>query len=265
MKQNPNCAFFLDQLEDLQSGRLTPEIAAQLRGHAESCSQCAMLLRLQEYVVLLGLEDLESAVPEEYVTSMWERLQPDVAPRGSAPSRPQLRRLRAPRWLVPALAATSLFLLLTSGLLLSEWKRMRAREVALVQRIADSERRLAMFESGIGAGPVARTAGLAGTPMWVRLLARRGSVSVADIEALIAGLPPRTTVFSASEWRALEGSIPVWMRSVWTGAAEAIHVEDGVQGEELAALIARLDLEPGGSIPTARILALTAGRGLGRL
>lgn len=264
MKQNVDCAVFRHQVEELQRGRLTAEVVARLQRHAESCPQCAMLLKMQEHAALLGREDLEAAVPEEYVTTMWERVRSHVAPPEQATER-QSRGRREPPWLVPALAAASLFLLLTSGLLLGEWKRLRAREAALVQRITDNERRLATFESGIEAGPVARTAGLAGTPTWARLLARHGSVSVADLEALVADLPAGTTVLSASDWRALEASIPVWMGSVWSEAAEAIHAEDGVQAAELSALIARLDLEPGRSVPTARILSLTAGRGPGRL
>lgn len=263
MKQNVDCSVFRDRVEDFRHGRLAPEAAAWFHRHAESCPHCATLLRLQEHVAMQGLEDPEAAVPEEYVTTMWERVQDDIATRGWALGR-RSRDRHLVRWLVPALAAASAFLLLTSGLLLVEWNRLRAREAVLVQRIADNERRLTMFEAGTAGGPVARTAGLVGTPAWVRLLARRRSVSVAELEALVAGLPAGTTVLNASDWRELEAGIPVWMRSLWIEAAEAIRAEDGVQSEELAALLARLDLEPERSVPTARILALTVG-GTGRL
>lgn len=264
MKQGIDCTDFREQLEALLRGRLTEEAAARLRRHADSCPDCAMLLQLQQHVAASGQEELEAAVPEEYVTTMWGRVQADIAVQGVSRV-PRSRGWHASRWLVPALAAASLFFLVASGLMLGELKRLRARETALVQRLAENERRLGDLDLRVMTDPVARTASLAGTRTWVRLLERRRSISVAELEALIAGLPVETTVVDASEWWALETSIPVWMSSVWKSATETLRAEDGVQAGELAALLAVLDLDPGRRLPTARILALTGAAGPGRL
>lgn len=264
MKQDIDCTEFEEQLEAVQQGRLTEEAAARLRRHADSCPDCAMLLQLQQHVAALGQEELEAAVPEEYVTTMWGRVGADIAVQGTARD-PRSRGWHAQRWLVPTLAVASLFFLVASGLMLGELKRLRARETALVQRIADNERRLADLDSRVRTDPVARTANLAGRRTWARLLERRRSISVAELEALVAGLPVETTVVGGSEWRALEASIPVWMSSAWSAATEAIRADDGVQAGELAALLAALDLDPGRRVPTARILALTGAAGPGRL
>jgi predicted anti-sigma-YlaC factor YlaD len=264
VKQGIDCTVFQEQLEALQQGGLTEEATARLRRHADSCPDCAMLLQLQEHVTVPREEELEAAVPEEYVTTMWERVQADLAVRG-APREQGSRGRRASRWLVPALAAASLFFLVVSGLMLGELMHLKAREAALVQRIADHERRLVELDQRVRTDPVVRTANLAGTRTWIRLLERRRSISVAELEALVAGLPVKTTVVGASEWRALEASIPVWLSSVWSAATEAIQADDGVQAGELAAVLAALDLDPGRRVPTARILALTGAAGPGRL
>lgn len=264
MKQSIDCMGFQEQLEALQQGKLTEEAAARLRRHADSCPDCAMLLQLQQHVARPGREELEAAVPDQYVTTMWERVRADITVRG-APRKQGSRGWRASRWLVPVLAAASLFFLVISGLMLGELKRVRAREATLVQRIANHEPRLAELDLRVRTDPVARTANLAGTRTWVRLLERRRSISVAELEALVAGLPVKTTVVGASEWRTLETSIPVWMSSVWSAATESIRADDGVQAGELTALLAALDLDPGRRVPMARILALAGYAGPGRL
>ncbi len=264
MKRSIDCEAFQDQLEGLQRGSLAEEVAAELRRHASSCSDCAMLLELQERLAVPGRAELEAAVPDKYVASMWERVQSDIAAREARPGWRTGDR-RASRWLVPALAAASLFLLLATGLLLSEVKGLRAREQALVQRVADHERWLAELDLRTRADPVARTAGLAGSQAWERLLSRRESVSIAELEALLAGLPARATVLNTAEWQAVKGSVPAWMGSVWGNATQAIRADDGVQAAELLDLLIALDLEPDRSVSTARILALKRAAGPGRL
>ncbi len=262
MKRDIDCQVFHDRLEGLQRGDLAEEVAAQLREHAGTCPDCGMLLQLMERLAVPTREELEAAVPDAYVNSMWERVQSAVAVEDSEF---RIGGRQARRWLVPTLAAASLFLLLATGLLVGELRRMREREQALVQQIAEHERWLTELDLRTRSDLVARTAGLVGSQAWERLLARRERVSIGDLEALLARLPARATVLSAAEWQGLQGTLPLWFGSVWGSAMEAVEAEDGVQAAELLDVLAALDLEPDRRISMARLLALKRATGPGRL
>lgn len=264
MKRNVDCEVFQDQLDDLLKGGLAEDIVVLLRRHAGSCPDCAALLQLQERVSASSRADLEAAVPDDYVTTMWDRVRADIASQG-AKRRWRVGSLPVSRWLVPGLAAASLFLLLVTGLLLGELRRLQAREQVLAQRVADHERWLTELDTRTKTDPVIRTAELAGRQAWERLLARRESVSVGELEALLAGLPSRATVLSLEEWQALEAAAPFRMSFVWGDATSTIEADDGVQASELLALLNALDFEPGRRVSTARILALRRAAGQGSL
>jgi len=221
-----------------------------------------MLLQLRERLAVPTREELEAAVPDAYVTSMWERVQSAIVVEDS-----ELRigGRQAGRWFVPLLVAASLFLLLAAGLLVGEVKRLRVREQALVQQIAEHERWLTELDLRTRGDLVARTAGLVGSQAWERLLLRRERVSIGDLEALLARLPARATVLSAAEWQALQGTLALWFGSVWDSATEAVEAEDGVQAAEVLDVLVGLDLEPDRRISTARLLALKRATGPGRL
>lgn len=264
MKRNIDCEVFQDQLDRLVKGTLAEDMVAQLRRHADSCADCAALLDLQRRLSVSSRADLEAAVPDEYVTTMWDRVRADIASQGArrgsrGGGRP------ASRWLVPGLAAASVLLLLVTGLLVRELKRLQAREQVLAQQVADHERWLTELDTRTRGGPIARTAALAGSQVWERLLSRRESVSVAELEALLASLPARALVLSVDEWQGLEGTVPFGMRSVWAGATSVVESEDGVQAAELLGLLNALDLEPDRRVSTARILALRGAAGPGSL
>jgi hypothetical protein len=256
VKQYTDCEVFQDQLDALSEGTLGEEGVVLLQRHADSCLDCAKLLEIHERLRSPSLVELEEAVPDRYVSSMWERVRADVAAQQAG------RRWRPgiwqpSRWLVPAMAAASLFLLLATGVLLGELKRLREREQVLVQRVIEHERWLAELDLRTTADPVARTAGLATKRPWERVLARRESVSIAELQELLQRLPARTTIVGASEWEAMRESVPFWMSSAWKGATELVRVDDGIQPGELLELLGSLDIDPGRKIPTSRVLALT--------
>jgi hypothetical protein len=264
VKRNVDCEVFQDQLDGLLEGTLAEDVVGQLRRHASSCPDCRALLDLEERLAASSRAGLEAVVPEEYVTTMWGRVRADIASQGARRgSRWGVRPVSG--WLVPGLAAAALLLLLVTGLLARELKRLQAREQVLAQQVADHERWLTELDTRTREDPIARTAALAGSQVWGRLLSRRESVSVAELEALLASLPSRATVLSLEEWQGLERAVPLGMRSVWAGAASAVESEDGVQAAELLALLDALDLEPGRSVSTARILALRGAVGSGSL
>jgi hypothetical protein len=256
VKQYTDCEVFQDQLDALNEGTLGEEGIEQLQRHADSCLDCAKLLELHERMKSPSVVELEEHVPDRYVSSMWKRVRADVAAQESG-RRWRLGLGQPSRWLVPTMAAASLFLLFATGFLLGELKRLREREQVLVQRVIEHERWLAELDLRTTADPVARTAGLATKRPWERVLARRESVSIAELAELLERLPARTTIVGASEWEALRESVPFWMSSAWKGAIEMVRADDGIQPGELIELLAKLDLDPGRKIPTNRILALT--------
>ncbi len=66
-----DCQVFGDQLDSLQDGTLPVEGQRQLRLHAASCPECAMVLKVSEHLTLPSLEELEEAVPADLLTGVW--------------------------------------------------------------------------------------------------------------------------------------------------------------------------------------------------
>ncbi|UCC71092.1 MAG: zf-HC2 domain-containing protein [Gemmatimonadota bacterium] len=258
MTKNVDCEVFQDQLDALKAGALPEDGLAQLQAHAGSCPECATLLEVHEHLTSPALSDLEAAVPDELLASIWPRLQAEIATASSARLR-ESRGWQGWGWLVPAMAAATLLLFLGSGLLFQEVRQLRQREDALVAQLAEQERWLAELDFRTSSDPVARTAGLAGRATWERALSRRRSVSVSELRNMLRSVPAAATVFDASELESLQRNIPFWMSSAARKAAAEIRPGDGVQAGELLRLLDTLDVDPGRRIPTARILALTRG------
>jgi hypothetical protein len=256
--RNPDCEVFQDQLDALEAGALPEEGMEQLRLHADSCEDCAMLLRVHEHLASPTLADLEAAVPDELVASVWPRVRAEIATGESARLR-ESRGWQGWSWLVPAMAAATLLLFIGSGLMYQELGELRRRENALVQQVAEQERWLAELDLRTSTDPVARTAGLAGRAAWERALARRKSVSVAELARLLHSLPATTTIFDASQLEALYRNLPVWMAIAVRDAAAEIRTADGLQAGELIPLVEALGVDSSRRIPTERLLALAGG------
>ena len=258
MTRNPDCEVFQDQLDALEAGALPEEGMEQLRLHADSCEDCGMLLRVHEHLATPPFGDLEAAVPDELIASVWPRVRAEIATGESA----RLRESRGSQgwsWLAPAMAAATLLLFIGSGLMYQEVRELRRREDALVQQGAQQQRWLAELDLRTSTDPVVRTAGLAGRAVWERALARRKSVSVAELAGMLRSLPANTTILSASQAEALVGSLPFWMVSALSGTLEGIEAENGVQAGELSQLLEDLNVDLEKRVPTARILALFRG------
>lgn len=260
--RNSDCEVFQDQLDALQAGTLLEEGMDQLRAHADSCADCAMLLRVHEHLVVPPLVELEAAVPDELVASVWPRVRAEIATGGSARLR-ELRGWQGRSWLAPAMAAATLLLVIGSGLMYEEVRELRQREHALVQQIADQQRWLVGLDLRTSTDPVARTARLAGRPTWERALARRNSVSVAELAGMLGSLPATTTVLDASQLEALYGNVPFWLAKAVRDAAAEVRTDDGLQAGELAQLIEALGVSSSRRISTTRLLGLAGGSASG--
>jgi len=216
-----DCRVFEDQLDALVARRLPEEGLRQLRLHARTCPDCAMLLRVQEHLAQPGLEDLEAAVPEEMVTSMWPTVEAAVG-RGARPgaavarepaeragqgaSESPVRPLTGGRWLMPALAAASVVLLLSTGFLAAELRSTRNQ----VRHMAEQADRLSVWVAAVGNGAnlVERTAKLGeGRSGHRRALSLaflgQDDIRLEALVSLLRNLPEDEVLFRTSQLRSL--------------------------------------------------------------
>ena len=207
MKKGIDCEVFQSQLDALSGGVLSEDGVQLVRRHAASCAECAMLLQLHEHLFEPSVKDLEAAVPDALAGSVWPRVKAEIAVRDSQ-RHPISGRWAGPGWLVPTLAAASALLLIGTGLLLGQMRKLHAREQALVQQVAEHEQRLAELDLRAFSGSAAARVGLGRRAGWERALARRESVSLSELREMVSGFPGGLTVISASEAEALEQGRP---------------------------------------------------------
>ncbi len=260
MKRESDCDVFQQRLYALKAGGLGPGARASLEDHAAECPDCAVLLRLHDHLALLPQKELEAAVPAEMLDSLRSRLAADLATRESVNAPGRLGQSERD-WRTPLLAAAAVVLLAVVGLLHAEVRKLQGRERGLVVQVAEQQSRLAQLELRSTDAAVARTAGLAGSSGWVRLLARKRRITVAEVSDLLSRLPSQTTLYSRSEFEALMSGAQIWLTSAWRARLAEIEAEDGIQVEELLRLLDDLAVDPQRSIPTARLLAFAKGGG----
>ena len=212
-KKDVDCLMFEDQLDALVEGSLPDEGLEQLRIHALSCPDCSMLLKVKEHLALPSLEELEAAVPQGFLDSMWPKVEEELrGKKGRLEDLPSVRTespssVQLP-WLLPALAAASVALLLSTGFLFSELRKTAARGDQLVLQV--TELRENMDELEERTQWVERTAQLAGSGRnRARALtfqfAGQESISVGALVELLQRSPPETVLLDTSELRALFG------------------------------------------------------------
>lgn len=270
MKKEVDCLIFEDQLDAFVAGSLPPEGVEQLRLHALSCPDCSMLLKVKEHLDLPSLEDLEKAVPQEFLDSMWPRVEEGLRAgegRDESPAPAQTRppaSLRFP-WLVPSLAAASVVLLLSTGFLFSELRRTAARGDQLALQV--SELREGMDELDERTEWVERTAQLAGSSRnRARALnfqlAGQEFITVGALVELLEGYPEETVLFDAAQVRALFGptrrpssdlrEILVLLDEVLSSQLDGEEVRAG----DLAEWLSSADLPSDLTLPKASLIEL---------
>jgi hypothetical protein len=208
VKKDVDCLVFEDQLDALVAGGLPVEGLEQLQLHAFSCPDCAMLLKVKEHLTRPSLEELEAAVPQNLLDSMWPRVEKGL---GGSPGPARARPSPGTRlpWLVPSLAAASVVLLLSTGFLFSALRRTTARGDELARQV--SELQLGMEELDARTEWVERTAQLAGNSRnRARALnfqlAGQESITVGALVELLETYPPERVLLDASQVRSLFGS-----------------------------------------------------------
>jgi hypothetical protein len=264
VKKEIDCQVFEDQLDALMKGKLSEEGVGQLKSHALSCPDCAMQLRVQEHLALPSLEELEGAVPEELLASVWPTVEDAV--RGGGPggirgasdasgSSRILAYLHS-SWLVPTLAAASVVLLFSTGFLFSELRNTEARESQLAERIGQLEDDLAELNGRTVA--VERTAGLASRRPWARAvnlsLGSQESVTVGWLQEMLGNMQPDAHVLSKSEWDDLMGSRFSRGFGRLRVSIPGESIADGLTVAELLTLLEELNLDPDQTVPADRLM-----------
>ena len=260
MNRGRDCELFADRLDELVGGTLPEAEAAELRRHADACADCATQLAVRRHLARLSRDELEATVPQELVDSVWPAVRARIAAGG--PSGAPIRHRRpAPawtRWVAPGLAAACFALVVACGYLLSEVGGLRERSAALTLRVERQERWLAQLDADVDAGPRARTAALAGTRGWERVLARRDRITVAELRELLAAAPPGLTVIDARRVRELRSELPFGpaLPAVEQGL---VRTDDGLQAGELLRLLESLEVDPSWSLPVSRVIGRRGG------
>jgi hypothetical protein len=261
VNKDVDCQVFEDQLDALVKGTLPEEGMRQLRRHADTCSGCAMQLRVQEHLAHPSLQELEARVPEELLGSLWPRVLGEVragagtrleaAPGVKTPGfRPRFR------WLVPTLAAATLVLLFSTGFLALELGQLKDQAAILTQQAAEQQRWLAGLEVGPSADPVARTAALAGRNPWLRALGRQESISVDGLRVFLERMPGNRVLMSETQLgAALRAPSPLGM-PLLKDLLEQVETRDGIRARDLLEALEGMDLNPGLTVSTSDLIDL---------
>jgi hypothetical protein len=225
-----------------------------MRAHAGWCPECAVLLRIHEHLSCPAQAEIEEAVPDELVTSVWPRVRAAIESR--APARSAAEGARSGwRWLVPALAAAGIALAVGTGALTLEVRELHGRERILAQRIAEQEILIAELDIRTSPGAAVGTAVSPGAGRWERMLTRGGSVTVEEIETALALLPANAAILDPRSTETLLRRLGLLGLAKRGGAIEGIRGEDGLQPAEALQLVRRMDLDPQERISTDRLLA----------
>jgi len=261
VKKEIDCQIFGDQLDTLLDGSLSGEGTRQLQLHALSCPDCAMALRVQEHLALPSLEELEAAVPEELLASMWPKVRAEVAAQRMDVSAGTSFPKRF-RWHVPTLAAASVTLLFFAGFLFSELKRSEARELQLAQQVGELDR------SGDGRTEwVERTAELAGggrnrARALDYVLSGQDYVTLDALLEILGRYPESIILFDAAQVEALSGTNsrpPPELRKILAALGDPLTTlgdAEGIRVGEFAEWLASLSLPPDMILPKSPLIEL---------
>jgi hypothetical protein len=268
VKKDIDCQVFEDQLDALLANNLSDEGTRQIQLHALACPDCAMLVRVQEHLALPSLEELEAAVPEELLASMWPKVQAEVAPQPvdapiDVPEEPS--GLRSFPWLVPTLAAASVALLFSTGFLFSELRQTKARGMQLAEQIGELETGLAELDPKTEW--VERTAQLAGgernrARALNYVLAGQESITVEALMELLGKYPADLVLFEASQVENLLGTSvrpPPELRDLFGFLAKAMTTLGElkeVRAGDLAEWLATSGLPPDMVVPKSPLIEL---------
>jgi hypothetical protein len=261
VKKSVDCQVFGDQLDSLARGELPEEGRRQLLLHAEECPDCAMQLKVQEHLLGPTLRELEEAVPEALLHTVWPKVREGMGFRDGTSSPRAIRgpgvgRRSFQRWVVPTLAAASVALLFSTGFLIRETRRLSEEGALLAQQVVEQERWMAELGSLSAADPVKRTAALAGRSPFARALSRQETISIGGLQSLLERMPGDRRVLSRAQLDAVLRNRIGLSQPLLREALAGIEARDGVRARELIRALEDMDVGPGFTLPTADLVEI---------
>lgn len=257
MKDETGCRQFQELLDRVALGAISREDEIQLNKHAGDCPDCAMLLAMHRHLTSPSGPELEAAVPNGMVDTMWRRVMADISQRSAGRNAAGSRLWPVMKLLVPALSVVVVVLAFVSGFMFSELRQLRSREQELIHEVGHRDELIAHLSAG--QETISRERGIfrAGNMMIRRGLPQQEIFTAEELLTLLNELPPDVTIMGPDDARSLL-SRSVMPRSLGsTDLPDFIDLRDGLQAEEVIRLVEWLGLDPGETISRDRVLALT--------
>lgn len=250
MTENGGCDQFQDELDKIFEGEASETDTLRVKRHAESCPDCAMILKIQDNLGTAPLNELEAAVPDDLVDGMWPRVEREI-------TRDDRRRAaESPRrplwhWVTAAQAAAIVLLAVAGTIQFSELRQVRVRELALAEQVAVQRDQLAALEwrtEQVFSRPPEFAGG-----EWRQRFGRSDRFTVGEMARFLEKLPPDTQVLNARETRGMMAMLPRLVTGAGTEELAGIHAGDGLQAGEALRVIAALNLDPSQRFPASLI------------
>ncbi|MBU8920241.1 MAG: zf-HC2 domain-containing protein [Bacteroidales bacterium] len=257
MKDETGCREFQELLDRVALGAISREDEIQLNKHAGECPDCAMLLEMHRHLISPSGPELEAAVPDGMVDTMWRRVMADISQQSAGRNAAGSRLWPVMKLLVPALSVVVVILTFASGFMFSELRQLRSREQELIHEVGHRDELISHMSAEQDDFPRGRGIFSAGNMMIRRGLPQQEIFTAEELLTLLNKLPPDVTIMGPDEARSLL-SHRVLSQNVGSADLPAyIDLWDGLQAEELIRLVGWLGLDPGETISRDRVLALT--------
>lgn len=229
-----SCERFHDDLAPWMRGDLDEAETRALLEHASHCADCAAVLRIEEQLALGSTEELEGAVPEELVRTVWPGVAAALSTRRER--RPQASAPLHRRMLVPALAASLAVLLTLSGFLLGRLTELNRARPALKTEVTFPPAQL-----DLTARPEIQVLEPERTASRPPLRLPREATSLDAVRSWLRQLPPDTVLLSGQETRLVMAGVSPGLGFLRQTRAIQIDPDDGVDARELLDLLETLD------------------------
>jgi hypothetical protein len=249
------CNRFQDELDRLFEGEASDTDTLRLKEHAESCPDCAMLLKMRAHLEGASLSELEAAVPDRLVDGMWPRVELEIM-RDDWRRAAEKPRRAVWRWVAVAQAAAIVLLAAGAAFLFGDLNQLRVRELTLTEQVAVQKEQLDALEWRT-AQSITRPAAVAAGGAWYRRLGQAGDVTVAEMTRYLEKLPADTQILDARETRRMLAQLPGAVPGARPEKLSGIKADDGLQVGEALRMITALDLERSQRFPAGLIRKLS--------
>jgi hypothetical protein len=261
MKDSVDCQVFSDQLERLLEGTLPDQARRLLQDHADHCSSCATQLRVKGHLSHPSLAELETQVPDPVVETMYRRVRAaldepaaragaDTARWSPADAVPDPPRSTARRW-VPLLAAASVALLLSTGVLGIQLRRAQLREARLAVQLDVQRARVAGLLTAGG-----RATGATGGASWLRFVPPQETITIAELMELLDRVPADRVILSEARVGLLRSRPTTRTGRIMDGLLQEIPSDDGIRAGDLLRAMDRARIRRDLTVRTADLVDL---------